>query len=66
MVHTKPTMNGTEPTVEQPPCNGWNLSWNPDDNRWYVEHPDTLEVVATRRERRNAVQYARNHQAGIS
>ena len=49
-----------EPYVQQPDENGWGISWNPDDGRWYVHRPDG-DVVATFAERRNAVQYARSH-----
>jgi hypothetical protein len=56
---TRAVMNGNEPAVIQPSINGWTISWNPDDNRWYVQSGD--DVRATFRERRNAVQYARTH-----
>lgn len=49
-----------EPFVNQQDENGWGMSWNPDDNRWYV-HDKNGDVVATYSERRNAVQYARQH-----
>lgn len=63
MQKTYPVMNGTEPSVVQPCVNGWPISWNPDDGRWYVEAPDTPVVaVATFKDRRNAMQYARNHE----
>jgi hypothetical protein len=55
-----PVMNGNEPAITQPPMNGWDISWNPDDNRWYVCGNDAV-TVATFKERRNAMQYARTH-----
>ncbi len=61
-IKTGPTMNGSEPAINQPAVNGWAISWNPDDDRWYVERPDALGVaVATFKDRRNAIQYARTH-----
>jgi hypothetical protein len=54
-----PIWNKTEPAVEQPPINGWAISWNPDDSHWYVTAPDgeTRSYSALR----NAVQFARKH-----
>ena len=60
--NTRP--DGT-PTVRQPDVNGWNISYNPDDGRWYVARHvrgDELEFVANYAERRNALAYARTHQ----
>lgn len=39
-------MNGNEPAVDQETINGWPISWNPDDNRFYVEIPE--EVAGAR------------------
>ena len=59
---TYPVMNGNEPAVLQPSANGWQISWNPDDGRWYVEHPNERGVaVATFKDRRNAIQYAKTN-----
>lgn len=58
---TYPLMNKEEFAVIQPPVNDWNISWNPDDDRWYVEHPITGESVSNFKDRRNVMQYARNH-----
>lgn len=62
--HSKPhrrRMNGEEPMVRQNPLNGWLLSWNPDDNRYYVTHPETDDTVATFKDWDNTVYYARRH-----
>lgn len=63
---TKPaTMPDGTPAVRQPPVNGWDISYNPDDGRWYVARPvrgGELEFVADYAERRNAVAYARGHE----
>jgi hypothetical protein len=63
MNKTYPVMNGSEPAIVQPCVNGWSISWNPDDGRWYVEIPgEPRAVVATFKERHNAMQYARTHE----
>ena len=57
-------MAGNEPMIDQGIINGWNMSWNPDDNRYYVARTvrgDELEFVASYNAWRNAVQYARKH-----
>lgn len=51
-------MNGGEPDVVQEGLNGWSCTWNPDDNRYYVTHPDG-STAATFKELRNARQYMR-------
>lgn len=48
--------NGEEPAVTQAQVKGWQLSWNPDDGRWYAERGG--EVVS-RADWRNIVQLAR-------
>jgi hypothetical protein len=53
-------MNGNEPFVDQGILNGWQMSWNPDDNRFYVAN--CREVVATFARWSNAVYYARTHE----
>ena len=50
---------GEEPAVTQAVVNGWQLSWNPDDGRWYAERGDEW---LSRKDWRNIVQAAR--QAG--
>lgn len=49
-----------EPAITQPDCNGWKISWNPDDQRWYVAAPGNPPHVSFNA-RRNAMQYARTH-----
>lgn len=56
-------MAGGEPMVDQPTVNGHAISWNPDDGRYYV-HPAedrATPAIATFKEFRNAVQYAKRH-----
>lgn len=57
---TRPVMNGDEPAVIQPSVNGWAISWNPDDDRWYVSHMN--DTRATFKERQNALHWARTHE----
>lgn len=45
-----------EPCIDQHEINGWCITWNPDDARYYVQRG---EATATFKEFRNAVQYAR-------
>ena len=52
-----------EPRVRQENLNGWFLSWNPDDRRFYVGG-STGVAKATFRDWRNAVQWARTHDLG--
>jgi len=40
--------------------NGWHLSWNPDDGRFYVGDKDGIGA-ATFKQWNNAVYYARTH-----
>ena len=50
--------------VNQPPINGYDISYNPDDRRWYVAQivrGDELEFIANFADRRNAIQYAKTH-----
>ena len=65
-MRTRPqTMPDGTPIVRQPSVNGWDISYNPDDGRWYVARTvrnDELEFVANYAERRNALTYARTHQ----
>ena len=61
--HPTKTLSGGI-AVRQPAVNGWDISYNPDDGRWYVARRvrgDELEFVANFAERRNALQYAKTH-----
>ena len=50
-----------EPAVDQGQLNGWWISWNPDDGRWYVSERDDGVASATFGEMRNARRWARTH-----
>lgn len=52
-------MCGEEPAVIQHEINDFLISWNPDDNRFYVYKDD--DTKATFAELRNAVQYCKTH-----
>lgn len=52
---------GGEPCVTQGDCAGWGISWNPDDGRWYVNHPRTGETMTHQKYLRNAVQWCRKN-----
>jgi hypothetical protein len=52
-------MNGAEPCVEQRTVNGYNISWNPDDERFYVYKGE--DCVTHYKDMRNAVSYCKNH-----
>ena len=52
-----------EPDVTQTPINGWDISYNPDDNMFHVANPRTLETFARYSDMRNARQWARAHKA---
>lgn len=58
---TKPTYDHLGIAVIQPDCNGWKISYNPDDSRWYVYHPTDDGIVKNYADRRNALQFARSH-----
>lgn len=50
--------------VDQGEVNGYPISFNPDDQRFYVHEKGTTDgtaTLATFKEVRNAVQYARTH-----
>jgi hypothetical protein len=53
-----------EPEVDQGIVNGWYLSWNPDDGRFYVGDEYGI-ATATFKEWKNAVRYARTHQRKV-
>lgn len=46
--------------VEQGNVNDWAISYNPDDGRYYVEHP-CGDFPANFKELRNARQWAKKH-----
>lgn len=46
--------------VEQGLVHNWPVSYNPDDERFYVERSDKT-AVATFKEFRNAVRYCKTH-----
>ena len=52
--------------VEQSTVNGFEISFNPDDDRYYVSKREPIyndaETVATFNRMNNAVYYARTHQ----
>lgn len=48
----------SEPLVDQGEHYGWRITWNPDDGKFYVG-----KRVRVFKEWRNAIQYARTHQA---
>lgn len=51
-----------ELAVDQAVINGKPLTWNPDDGRFYVHAPETVNgtnVLGTFKEFRNAVYFAR-------
>ena len=61
-MHTKPyrrKMHGTEPAINQGTLNGFDLSYNPDDERFYIVRDD--ETLATFRHWHNATRYCRTH-----
>ena len=58
--HKLQRISNGEPDVDQGCINGYELSFNPDDNRFYVTDSDG-GTVATFKEFRNAVQWSRNH-----
>ena len=54
------------PRVKQPTESGWDVSYNPDNGRWYIAYPDPEhpgEMIGHRdySNRGNAVAYARRH-----
>ena len=53
-------MHGDEPMVRQPRLNGWVMSWNPDDDLFYIETPAGI-VRKKFKHWRNAVAWARDH-----
>lgn len=48
------------PVVNQGDVHGWAVSWNPDDNRFYVHAPDEDSTTrAVFKDWRNVIQYCR-------
>lgn len=60
-LQTRTVMHGDEPAVRQPDVNGWEISYNPDNKRWYVHHPTNEDFGRNYAHQRNAVYYARTH-----
>lgn len=48
-------------SVEQHEINGWTITWNPDDRRFYVSRGTDGVATATFSRWSNAVYYAKNH-----
>lgn len=49
-------------------CNGWVITYNPDDDRLYVEYPDGIAGAtfqANGRGRDNARYWARRHDVNV-
>ena len=59
----KRTMLKGEPAVEQAPVHGHDVSYNPDDERYYVHHADG-ETRATFNGWANTVQFCRLNKPG--
>ena len=47
--------------VSQLPVNGWDISYNPDDDRWYVCDPVTMDAIKIYAELRNARYWAKRN-----
>lgn len=60
-LHTRTVMCDNEPAVRQPDVNGWQVSYNPDDARWYINHPTNEDFVRHYKDQRNALYFARTH-----
>lgn len=59
-------MDGATPAIYQGKINGWMITWNPDDNRFYVEradHTPGATYAGNERGLQNARQFAKNHDA---
>lgn len=55
-------MSGGEPMVNQGTRHGWTVSWNPDDERYYVSRTDGT-TAATFAGWANAMYYCKTHRA---
>ncbi len=60
-MRTYAVMNGNELAIDQGIVNGWHVSFNPDDGRWYVAITDNGLASATFATRSNAMYYAKTH-----
>lgn len=49
------------PLVDQHVINGWVVTWNPDDGRYYVDRRGEAGDSRVFKEFRNAVYYAKTH-----
>jgi hypothetical protein len=62
--HNTDRTRGNTPRIDQPCINGWYITWNPDDARYYVA-PNYDGVAAATfggvRGWSNTVQWAKNH-----
>ena len=56
-----PKMIDGDIAVDQDRINGWFMTFNPDDDRFYVSANDDGIATATFRHWRNATNYARTH-----
>ncbi len=54
-----------EPDCNQERINGWYISWNPDDERFYVCKRNDGIPIATFKEWRNTVFYAKYHKCNL-
>lgn len=50
-----------EPEIRQEPINGFTISWNPDDSRFYVEDSEGVRATFNRLGWKNVVYYAKTH-----
>lgn len=58
--HRKNLLPDGSPAVDQGVCNGWPISYNPDDDRYYVHWPDEDQNTRARfKDFSNAVQFCR-------
>ena len=53
-----------EPFVDQYTKRGINLSWNPDDGRFYIMEVSTKETLGSFKEWRNTVQFFKKESSG--
>lgn len=55
----KRIIHAGQPAITQAVINGWQLTWNPDDKRYYLEAGERKQPNF--KDYRNAVQYAKKH-----
>ena len=57
-----PIMDGINPAIDQGIIHGWRVSWNPDDDRYYIhDMPEIAVGVSTHKYFRNVIQWCRVH-----